>query len=345
MGGKERFLTAAVLVGMALNGCQPGDVGRQTPLPNTPKLEQSTQAEQAWRNLSSGERINRIELDRPPSFPNFNVSTEFIRATSEFYCEQIPCDVNAKDLEGKVLLLDIATFNKEVEKNGLQPSVNIPEIVPDLIFSQSRADRKILVNTDTVKIYADSLEKKVPNLGKTIKNHSLYYVLLRQLLFHSYSHANQSLEKIQSKDIPFLSFPDPGFKLKAISNLAVVSVSRQDGNEYEFARTMEAMTEYVGIVVGNSFDTPISASRLKDSAEILSQLNTKAEISFSEFLQYYKGERPFLEFIKKLGSIKNGQPDMQSGFRIYFLIGNAADNDPQKVISLIEKEIGQKLSN
>lgn len=345
MRGKERVATALMVGMFAFSGCKPADVGRQTPLPNAPKIEQSSPVEQAWRNLSSSERINRIELEKLPSFPTFNASAEFIRATSEFYCEQIPCDVNAKDLESKVLLLDIATFNKEVEKTGLQPSVNIPEIVPDLIFSQSRADRKILVNTDTLKTYVDLLKGKVPNIENLIKNHSLYYVFLRQLLFHTYSHANQSTEKIQSKDIPFLSFPDPDFKLKAISNLAVVSVNQQDGNEYEFARTMEAMTEYVGIVVGNYFDTPISASRLKDSAEILAQVNAKAGISFSEFLQYYKGEKPFLQFIGKLGSIKNGQPNMQSGFRIYFLIGNAADNDPQKVISLIEKEIGQKLSS
>ncbi len=344
MRGKER-IAAALMVGMlTLTGCKPADTAPQPPLPA--RTEQTKPVDSAWRNLSSLERINRTELGNLPNYPEFNALNEFVRATSEFYCEQLPCNVNAKDLESRVMLLDKGEFEKELKKNRVESSGNIPEIVPGLIYDQDRKNRRILVNTDILKIQAEFLQKQNPNLQKTLKNHSVYYSLLRQLLFHSYSHVSQSTEKIQSSDVPFLTFPEPGFDLKTISNLAILDVSQKNGEEYQFTRTMEAMTEYVGIAVGNNTDAPISASAYENSVRILDQINAKAGIDFNEFWQYYKGEKPFIEYLKKLGSIKNpSKPDMQSGFKIYILIGSATDNNPQVIIQLIEGEIGKKLTN
>lgn len=335
MRGKER-IAAALMVGMlALSGCKPGDIGRQTPFPNTPGIEQSSPAESAWRNLSSLERIKKIENGTFPDSIKSNVLGEFVKATSEFYCEQIPCNVSQKDLESRVNFLSQEEFLKQAKKN-LEPSSNltlIPEIIPDLVFSKNRDDRKILVSTDNVRRILNG-------------NDSLYYPLLENILFHSYSHIIQSTEKIQTNDIVGISFPEYGFKIRGISNLAVLTTNLQDGTGYEFARTMEALTELVGKNVSEKSGKYLPISFYGKSAEITAQLMKKAGIDSKQLLGYYKGEQSLSELFLKLGSIKNpNKPDLRSGLKLYILAGVAADNDPQLIISSIEQEIGQKLFN
>lgn len=336
MRGKEK-VAAALMVGMlALNGCQSGDAGKQTfsPTINSPRTEQP--AESAWRNLSSLERIKRIENGTLPDSIKSNVLGEFVKATSEFYCEQIPCNVSQKDLESRVHFLSQEEFLKQANEN-LEPSSNltlIPEIVPDLAFSKNRDDRKILVSTDNVRKALNG-------------NDSLYYPLLGNILFHAFSHIIQSTEKIQTKDIVDISFPEYGFKIRGISNLVVLTTNIQDGTEYEFSRTMEALTELIGKSISEKSGTYLPISRYTKSAEITEQLMMKkAGIDFKQLLEYYKGEKSLNELFLKLGSIKNpDKPDLGSGLKLYILAGTAADNDPQLIISSIEQEIGQKLFN
>lgn len=342
MGGIEnrgRFASALLAGMIAFNGCQPGDVGRQTPLPNTPRLEQSSLAESAWRNLSSLERINRIESGKFPDSIRLNVSGEFVKATSEFYCQQIPCNVSAQDLESRVHFLNQEEFQKEIKdsfKSSLgtpaqKPPSLIPEIVPNLIYSKDRKERKILISTDNIRRALNG-------------NDSLYYPLLSQILFHSYSHIIQSTEKIQSDNITEMSFPEYGFKIRGISNLGILTKNIQDGTDYEFARTMEALTEIVGKRVSEQSGRYLPVSIHQESIGITEQLLKKAGIDFKQLLEYYKGERSLYELLLKLGSIKNpSKPDLRSGLKLYILAGTAADNDPQLIISSIEQEIGQKL--
>lgn len=349
MRGKEK-VAAALMVGiLTLTGCKPGDVGQQTPLPA--KTEQASSAESAWNNLSPLVRIDRLEEKNYPGVKNFDSTQALIKATSEFYCQNTPCKITPEEMEQNVVLLQTDEFlqayqkdmgrsfkdNAEKTASSLNPELMINMDNPD------RKQRKILIQMPRIK----SLTKEIvaTNGLQAFGGRDPETITLKSVLRHAYSHENQSSETIDLPLTPII-VGNRTILINRMEGLDLLALDADTKEALVFTGTAEGMTERAAIFSSAQTDVFILSKTYINATTLVDELNKKAGISQSEFMDYYLGKQSIMGLLQKWGSIRDPKnSDIQAGIRIYFLVAISLNNPLNAIQSNIEQEIGQKLTN
>lgn len=332
-----RIAGAAILLGSFMTpiacGASPKTERPQFANPTATGELKHGQNEQEWGSLSALARINRLEQKSYPKNPNFDMQRELIKATSEFFCEQVPCVIKGSDLQGRVRLLENDEYLKTIERilgKGFrsQEEVLSEGVVVPIPPSIKRQDRQIFINTTKA--------------GRDIK-------MLKSLLFQGYSQVNQSDEDVSFEPFTIQGASGKRVTINSISRLILQGV---DNNNQAVVQdgTARAMTAYAMSIFNDR--TPIveinKDQDLSDASLFLKQLMNLAGISNQEFLSYYIGQRSIIEYLQRLGSInpssKQSLIDGRTLFTVIALKANGAISDNNVVRKAIEDIIGRSLN-
>lgn len=338
--GLKRFaggVFVAASLSLSAGACAPKQGIELTPqrLPSVTAAtgeSKPSQNVQEWGSLSALERIKKLELKDYPKDTNFDPASQLVKATSEFFCGQIPCVVKASDLQEKVHLLENDEYLQAIERTLGKGFRNQEEVLSEGVVvpipsSVKRPDRQIFVNA--------------AKAGQDTK-------LLKSLLFLGYLQVNQSDENISIEPFTFQGASGRRLTINRLSQLILMGVDNsnrvatQDG-------AARAMTAYaMSIVSEQTFLTGVNKDQsVNDAALFLKQLMNLADISDRDFLNYYVGQRPIADFLKRLGSInpssKQAFVDGRNLFAVIALKGNGAIPDNNNLRRLIEGIIGRPL--
>lgn len=310
--GLVRIAGAGILLGSFMT---PIACGSSKPKERTPQFSSPTAAgelkhgqnEQEWNSLSALMRINRLEQNNYPINPDFDPQQELLKATSEFFCEQIPCVVNPLDLQKKVHLLKNDEYLQKIEENLGKAIREQEKVSPTALFVLDpliRQNKKILINT--------------PPVGQDVKS-------LKSSLFDSYLRINRSDEETKTK---FTISGTSGKKITIdyISNFIFFGTD-SDGGIRTFNGGERAMAASILSTLNELIPNVGSENKnYNDAAILLKQLMGIAGISNQELVDYYMGRRPAIEFLQRLGSInRSGNNNLDYGRSIFVIVGLRAD--------------------
>ncbi|MBI4096597.1 MAG: hypothetical protein HY425_02660 [Candidatus Levybacteria bacterium] len=349
-----RSLGTALLIGsVALGACTPSRDAENTPIA-TPRIsteQKIPQTEQDWQLLPTQERISRLLKKDNPTFPEFDAFKELVKTTSEIFCQQATCYINLEDMPSHVKLLSPETFLQAYEKTeGRTFSPAEKEVKkkdPEITVgsdSKDRTKREILINRQQIKEIAGNWTKDLsPQQKKALGNYDAETLTTFSILLHSFGHLNQSEEEANLPLTP-IRVANGIFAIDKVQSLALKGINLSNNSMITLTGSNEGMTEIIAFSIGIKFsDAFVFSKGYYPTTKLIMEINKKAGITDQELQDYYFGKKPMIELFKKWGSIKNpNQPDISSGIRMYHFAGLAPENGLDKIIPIIEQEMGQK---
>lgn len=295
-----------------------------------------------WLTLDPKERINRLELKQYPNFTDFSSETELINACAQFYCRALRCSPSA--LTTKVLFVDTPRILEEIEFDNQRKLTEEEREEHGSKTTEMVSDSRglILINKDNLQREANKFLEQNRN-NKEIEGRDAYTIFLKSVLFHAFSHANVSKEEITFNDITVLG-QTPTIYNRLGSGFVFLGKSA-DGSQLFQNGGDEALTDYLGTVIGQETGTYVAGSAYKSGVRLVEMLNLRANIPIVEFIDYYTGRRPKKELFRRWGAIKNPtQPDEQAALAVLLTIGlrvnNPEDITQDQAVSKVNQLLG-----
>lgn len=240
--------------------------------------------------------IQELEVNpKPGTLP------ELVKAVARFYCQETSCFIPADDLIKKVSFVSFEQMRTALEREigrSFTPQDRIqPAKVLELV---SLKEGKILLNTQVINQNIATAKLKNPDFVQSLGRQDFGILLYKSILFHAFSHANQSRENVSLGPLVFadsslILMNLDGFKFRGI----------QGGVNQDLSGLNESFTEYAAHFMAAKTGAFIPQPIYWEGVKLVDMVNKQANLTSEEFLEYYQGRKSIVELIKKWASIKN----------------------------------------
>ncbi len=286
----------------------------QTPkgIPNQERP--TTSSASTWTELTALERIKRLELSRTPGTTEFNATTELIKATAEFFCQQVPTTKTPLQLSSSVSILSPDQFLDALIRTKPAGSNETEAETRDLATTTlefvDQVDRNIYVSRRRIDQIAQT-NAQDPEIKRLLAGRDMRTVLLKGIYFHAYAHASASDEEIELGSIELAPLPGKPVvnRIKTFTLLG----SYPDGRSFRDVSTNEALTEYTARLVGKETGAVVGFPAYMEGVRLIEMVNEKAHIEPEEFKQIYTGRKSLEELFQKWGNIKSPSNPNRAG--------------------------------
>lgn len=265
-------------------------------------------SKEEWVNLPATERINRMETYYYPQFSEFNLREEMVTAVAQFYCETVDCNKTAEQLSNGIHFTTSEQLVEEMEKESNSKFSDTEREVEkktrlEIVIGNQRG----LINTALFEDMVGNIDNyEVSSIGENLAGKNLEAVLLKSLLFHTYTHMNDTEEE--------LSFE--AFSLKMPNETGPINFDKAEGfmftglNNNGEKRVLrggeEAITDFIASRVGLKTGSYMFLHPdYRDGSELVAYANMLTGVSDEQFIDYAFGKSPLLSFFEKWGSIKD----------------------------------------
>lgn len=294
----------------------------------TPEIE--------WSSLPALEKINRLEFKQYPLIPDFNPRNELISSVAQFYCEQTVCQKKADDMARNVFFVDPNELIPQLEKeNDRKYTEDEKENERKTRLEITRENGNAYVNSELFNNIVETVKTNNPELLKQLKGRDLETFLLKSLLFHTYSHVNESHKTNEFEPFSLSLSYEPG--LISFGKLVGFKFygQKKDGTPAYLIGASEAATELAAIIIGTKTSGYISINRdYEGGADFIQTLNRKAGVSNAEFLEYYHGNKPINDLLRRWSSKGNEKDSVMALATIALRVdGLASQKDAEAAIN------------
>ncbi|MCL5073084.1 MAG: hypothetical protein M1308_19675 [Actinobacteria bacterium] len=334
MNKKEGFIrmAAATAIGFStLNGCtepNPSPISRPvityTPEAGSQLLDLK---EQAWRQLSPLERINRLEEGRLPDFRSFNLTKELVVATAQFYHQETNSPITPDEMVQNVSIKHPEQIASELE-NSLQiqlgPAQKKSLSLMRVIESEGK---KVFINSD---ILALDIQTYIDNGGAVLlqlKGKDITTVYTKGMLFAAFSAINASKEKLLIKNPPVvIAVGNDLIEINSLNEFALFGHDTNTGENFVGDGARIAFDSYISLNIGTKSGSYTGRDTNVLAAGLVRHLNQKIKMDDEEFLDYYFGRKNAENFLIRIASAKDPiSPDIKTSLQVLAVIGLCFD--------------------
>lgn len=277
-----------------------------------------------WSRFTPLERIQRLERKQGPKTPGFDPFKELAFAVAEFYCHETACsNKSPQAIARDVILLPTDQFVARINDESLKYAGK-PLTAQELGDTRQKRletvtlDNQVLINKglfDTVV----AKTRSSPEVVRQLNGGNLETTMLKSVLFHAFSHTNQTREQL---DIPpiFLRAGSTTFVYNKMRGFQILGAT-PDGKPTSI-NSHEPPTELIGAILATRTGNYLAVEpAYYAAAQYMNTLNGRAKISHPEFFDYANGKRPLREFLERWSQLKKGDPDIKTGAVLLAIIG------------------------
>lgn len=284
------------------------------------------QAETDWRNLSSNERIQRLEFKRYPNYKDFDPTKELVSSTAEYFCSIVGGTTG--DLINKTLFVDSQRIIEEIEfDNNKQLTVTEKERYGKETVELHGIKRDItLINADNVARETNKVLQQSDTVER-LKGRDAYTILLKSFLLHGYTHSIIRKDGVPIQEI--VVQPQNPITFNRLDGGFVFVGKRTDGSTVLARGANEAITDYIATAIGQETGLYANVSTYAAGVTLIDILNMRAGVSVEDFMNYCttKGSGSQKDLLRRWGALKNPKsPDEQAATLALFRIGLRVDN-------------------
>lgn len=293
--------------------------------PNKPAMGSSPQP--SWADLTPLQKIQRLEFKQLPDIPNFDPTQELIGATTQFYCQEVPCNMSAQELKSRTLFVSVERFLEEYKADLITPLADeeVEQFAAEAQEFVSRKDNIIYMKEEKIQSEVERITATQPEVIKMLAGRDIRVVLMKTILFHASSHANTTTEEVEIEPIEIV--PITGRPTVRKIHGFDFEGTYPDGQHFVYTGTNEALTEYTGELVGARTGSFLMGERSTQGAELLKMVNNRAQIEPGVLKEIYVGRRSTEELLGAWGTIKNPlQPNRQAAVNALLTVGIRTNN-------------------
>lgn len=241
-------------------------------------------SEADFNTASPFERINRLENGAYPKDPSFNRRNALFEATIQAFCQQAGCS--------------FADTAKNIQYG--------PE---NFIFPQEQSNLLYIVSEDgnSAIINTARLNSSIARLTSPAKGKDQGVLFEKTVLLSALAYLSLSREPLDYEPSS-IRFPGPGQSVRSLGRIEgwVFVGKRENGSDFRLNGARLAASELLNhIVIAGKTEYQSSNAQILDAANLMSEINRRAEISDEEFVRYARGELRMGDFLDKWAAIKN----------------------------------------
>lgn len=283
-----------------------------------------------WDGLSPIERLKKLLDKDNPIFEGFNHQQETITALAQAYCQQTKCNLSANEMAEAVHYVDKDTFVEKLMSEDPTHKFDLAELNNDemLFTGFTTMSGEIYINEEEQERYIEFVSAK-PDIEKLIGDNDIRTLEIISGVAHEFTH--QNIVNTSEEPVSFKGFSIRLPEKQDIINFHtldkfVLIGENSDGTTYSFKGGSEAIVDLATLIIVRRLIGPyyISNSIYGQGVNLVDKLNSMANISDDEFLQYVSGELPPENLFIRWGAFKRsqGKSDLLEGIIAFGMVGS-----------------------
>lgn len=270
-----------------------------------------------WKAFTPLERIHKLEQKEHPN--GLNPVSELISAASEFYCEELPCEISPEKMVDNISFITADEFIEKYAENYRQRTRRQ--------LSQEDKDRlkrtgleATAIKGNEIFINREAVDLQIQDVGNDLTRYDLQLMLkgidirmaiYKSILFHAFSHINQRTDSYVFPAPVEIELPDDRLLLGEITQGLDLRGINRNNERVDLSGATEAFTEYTANIAGSKSGSYFSIPSIRhytEGAELVALLHNKADINSKKAINIYNGKHTHEELFRLWGSISRS-PD------------------------------------